>query len=86
MEMKRSFIGPLGRWRKFEENLYRSGTEPILREWASGYCIYYNVTEKRPVGQRLATLKIIFRNRRSHAMGEPVKPLEDMLLWTHTCY
>jgi hypothetical protein len=85
-EMKRSFIGPLGRWRKFEENLYRSVTEPILRDWAGAYCIYYNVAEKRPVGQRLSTLKVIFRNRRSHAMGEPANPLEDMLLWTHHCF
>ncbi len=85
-EMPHIFFGPLGRWRKFEENVRRDADEPILRDWARSYCIYYNVTEQRPVGRRLATLKIIARIRRSHALGAPPNPLEDVLLWTHYCY
>jgi Vitamin K-dependent gamma-carboxylase len=84
--MPRLFFGPELRWRKLEDNLARYGDEPILRDWARSYCIYYNITLNRPTGQRLSTFKIIYRSRASHAFGEPPNPLQDRLLWTHYCY
>jgi hypothetical protein len=78
--------GPWVRWEKFEENVFNWAYTPILRAWGRYYCREYNIVQARPEGQRLATLEIIYRSRRSVAPGEPPNAYTDALLWTHWCY
>jgi hypothetical protein len=78
--------GPTLRWRKFEYNVNDQAYVPILRAWGRSYCRWYNESEARPVGQRLATLEIRFHYRRSVTVGEPPRLYDENLLWVHWCY
>jgi hypothetical protein len=85
-KMTRYFFGPQMRWKKYESNLSRGDYDPLLSAWGSYYCHLYNMDMDLPEGERLATLEIHFRFRRSHAPGEPPNPWEERLLWKHWCY
>jgi len=85
-EMPRIYWGPEMRWKKYEENLNRDRIPSLLESWAVYYCRQYNIVEARPRGQRLATLEIHIRFRRSYEPGQTASPYGDELLWKHWCY
>ncbi len=82
----RVFAGPDARWKKYESNLMDYRYEPLFKAWGDYYCTQYNIDRQLPAGHRLATLRIVFRGRLSHVIGEPVRPMQDWLLWKHWCY
>lgn len=78
--------GPFARLRLLEQHLSTSFPDTILRAWGSYYCKFYNGAQGRAVGQRLTTLEIHLRYRRTHLPNKPPNPYEDDLLWRHQCF
>ncbi len=77
--------GPSARLRLLEQRLAASFPTTILRAWASYYCTLYNIEQGRSPGQRLTTVEIHLRYRRTHRPGALPNPYEDDLLWRHQC-
>lgn len=83
---QRILFGAWVRFEKFEDYVFDDAPEAILLAWGRAYCREYNVYQARPEGQRLATLEIHFRYRRSHAPGAPPNEYREVTLWRHWCY
>jgi hypothetical protein len=85
-EWTRWLWGPDSRWKKFIANMRQDRPQALLESWGGYYCREYNIIQRIPQGQRLATLEIRFFARRSYAPGGSELPLEDHLLWRHWCF
>jgi hypothetical protein len=79
-------FGPFGRSRKYYENVSNRDYEELLAPHAAYYCRRYNITERRPVGQRLAYLQIQERWQDNINYAEPLTPYQTTIRWRHWCY
>ena len=85
-DMQRWYWGSNVRWKKYESNMSRKNYHPLKFAWGARYCRYYNVQLDMDEGNRLATLELQYRYRRSHEPGSEPNPYETRVLWKHWCY
>jgi hypothetical protein len=76
-------MGPLMRWKKFEEVMFNNGYPQILSRWAEYYCNRFN--SGAISGTRLSEVTIRYVYRRSHLPGQPQNELQSEPLWIHSC-
>jgi hypothetical protein len=77
--------GPAMRWKKYTAEIWKSGVQPLLKAWGDYFCYRYNVEDKLPKGERLASLKIYYNWRWSHTPGEEPNDLIHTRLRQHSC-
>jgi hypothetical protein len=78
-------FGPLMRWKKFEEVIFRNQYPQILEAWGDSYCRRYNEEAQAVAGTRLEQIEIAYVYRRSHPPEEQPNEIQHELIWTHHC-
>jgi hypothetical protein len=78
-------FGPLMRWKKFEEVIFRNQYPQILEAWGDRYCRLYNEEMVVVPGTLLEQIDIAYVYRRSHPPQEQPNEIQHELMWTHHC-
>lgn len=74
-----------GEWRKFMMNVWDMGSDAILQPFARHLCRRYALMPP-PIDSTVNTLTITFMKERTPAPGEEPEPVQEVLLWTHSCF
>jgi hypothetical protein len=84
-QMRRYFVGPELRRKKYENYLLEAGTGgPLLFQLAASLCRRENA--RQPPGRRLATVRIRWWYRQTPSWGEQPEPYAPETIWRHWCY